>query len=289
MASQLDFRRVQVVRALRRMAAWTLLLPVLRRAGLTRAVGSRILPAPSDSPLEHRRIKVGGLNLTVRAADVIAYTYDEYEPVTASWLRREAAEARRIADVGANVGYLTLVMHGAAPLDADIVAVEPSPFTLPLLLTNLRAHGADRVEVVAAALGRSWGMVKLEVSSHGGNDSFFGVPDHVQSLGAVTVATAPAAVLGRIDLMKVDVEGAELAVLEGLDELPKSLLVEWNPVAQQRAGQSPSSLPEWLQDHGYRIEVLDDLANERISLEEAHLRAREAGWYCNLACHLAGA
>lgn len=277
---------MRAMRALRRAAARTGVLPVLRRTGLTRSVGSLILPHPSLDPLEFRRIRLGGFDLTVRASDVIVYTYDEYEPLSVSWLQRESAQARAIVDVGANIGYLSLVMHQAAPIEARIVAVEPSPFTLPLLLTNLHAHEADRIQVLAAALGRSWGQVSLNLSSHGGNDSVFGLPDHVESLRAVDVLMAPTTILGDVDLMKVDVEGAELDVLEGLTALPLSLLVEWNPLAQERAGHPLERLPKWLEERGYDIEVLDDLAGERISLDEAHRRAADASWYCNLACRL---
>jgi hypothetical protein len=64
---------------------------------------------------------------------------------------------------------------------------------------------------------------------------------------------------GDAAVVKIDVEGAELDVLEGmprlLGERGVALIVEWHPLLQQLAGYAPDALPHWLLARGWRLEA----------------------------------
>ena len=110
-------------------------------------------------------------------------------------------------DVGANVGYHSLF---AAQLGAHVVAVEPVPWTLELLRANVWRHGAD-VEVVEAAASDAPGTVRIAIDPAHRSGARIG--DH-----GVEVRAAPLDELvpeRAVDVLKVDVEGAEPKVFHG--------------------------------------------------------------------------
>jgi hypothetical protein len=59
--------------------------------------------------------------------------------------------------------------------------------------------------------------------------------------------------------VKIDVEGAELDVLEGMPRILQArrtaLIVEWHPLLQQLAGYAPDALPHWLLERGWRLQA----------------------------------
>ena len=63
--------------------------------------------------------------------------------------------------------------------------------------------------------------------------------------------------------MKIDVEGAELDVLEGMPRLLRApriaLIVEWHPLLQQLAGYGADALPRWLLERGWCLQAASHL------------------------------
>jgi FkbM family methyltransferase len=171
----------------------------------------------------------------------------------------QARPGRTLVDVGAFLGYFTQV---AARRGADVIAVEPNPASRRLLEQGLeRARLADRARVVAAAFGETRGDAELFLSGGGDTASLH---DHDTSSGRVTVPVlvGDEALDGaRVDVLKIDVEGGEVAALRGLARTLTqvgSVLAECNPPALQRAGTSPDSLVGELARHGFEVRVIDD-------------------------------
>jgi FkbM family methyltransferase len=180
-------------------------------------------------PVRARRL---GLRLELDLRDNLqrtVYFTGTYEPELVAFLLRELRPGDVVADVGAHIGIHSLVLARAG---ARVVAFEPTPDSA----ARLRAVAAENglhVEVVEAALGSEEGEVSLFA------DPRYDVADagvrSVAGRGAL-LATARATsldalCLDRLDILKVDVEGAEAAVLEGARETltrvrPRAVVVE---------------------------------------------------------------
>jgi FkbM family methyltransferase len=116
-----------------------------------------------------------------------------------------------VADLGANVGLFTAWLMGRRR-DARVVAFEPDPANAAVLREFLRANGRqDDVEVVQACAATEEGQVSFAGGGFGGS--------HVLAAGeqADAVMSVPATdafpYITRADLLKIDIEGGEWAIL----------------------------------------------------------------------------
>jgi FkbM family methyltransferase len=144
-------------------------------------------------------------------------------------------------DVGANIGYFTMAMAGAVGRTGHVLAYEPEPSNLAILKANVeRASELGlRVEAIEAAVSDHSGVVKLVIGPESTLHQTFD-PSHDCGGGHDVTSVRldddlPArGVGGPIKLMKIDVEGHELAVLQGVEGMLRSgrvaaLVVEVTP------------------------------------------------------------
>jgi len=179
-------------------------------------------------PVRARRL---GLRLELDLRDNLArtvYFTGTYEPELIAYLSTLRA-SEVFVDVGAHIGIHSLV---AARAGARAVAFEPAPDSAARLRSAAAANSLA-VEVVQAALGAEEGEIELFADSRyaaadAGVRSIHGTGTLVATARATTLDSCG---LDRLDVLKVDVEGAEAAVLEGArDSLvrlrPRAVIVE---------------------------------------------------------------
>jgi FkbM family methyltransferase len=117
-----------------------------------------------------------------------------------------------VADVGANIGYHTLFFAHHVGSHGSVIAFEPDPNNLRELRMNRDANDLDQVCVVESAVGDKTGTVGFQ---HGLNGTV-----NEESQTSVPMTTLNSKFSDRsVDLVKVDVEGFEMSVLKGMDEV----------------------------------------------------------------------
>lgn len=219
-----------------------------------------------------------------------------WEPGTVAYLKQALRPGMTAVDVGANIGGLTLVMARSVGPQGRVIAVEPGPQSLRWLRRNVARNGAENVIVVDAAAGARTERRSFNVEENLVLGSFYAHP-WVQWGWTVDVhqTTLDQLAPDVVDLVKIDVEGAELEVLQGAPRLLASgprLIVEWWPYGLIHCGHSPTALLSALVDFGYDVALIDDRRRADgtfgTSLEEladrAEARTLSPGWYVNLAC-----
>lgn len=268
---------------------------LLRRFGMTRVVEERLLRSVFSDERTRVRIHTRGFDLELPGSSAQGYLHDRYEPRSLAWLEEQATAAEHCADIGAHIGLTTLVMARAAAPDGFVIACEPASATCHVLMANVTRNRVTNVQVLNVACGRTGGQATLSVQPQSERSSISSPGEHSGRREVVRMERLedllPTGV-GSFDLIKIDVEGHELDVLAGagraVDPARTSLLVEWNPGAQEAAGLDPIRLPQYLTDLGYEIDVIDDAGTVVEPLEEVLMRFRAAGaphdWYVNLAC-----
>jgi FkbM family methyltransferase len=154
-------------------------------------------------------------------ARVVKATRSFYENDVLMKCREAYIPGTTILDVGANVGNHTLFFAGV--IGAPVIAFEPHPPSFDLLGMNVHVNEvADRVRLHLSAVGAGAGMADLvagPASNRGMNRCAFGAGD------TPVIALDQADIAGPVGLVKIDVEGAEPAVLAGAT----GLLRAWMP------------------------------------------------------------
>jgi FkbM family methyltransferase len=180
-----------------------------------------------------------------------------------------------IVDVGANEGHWSLYMARQHPT-ATILAIEPNPIALELLEKNISSNNISNVEILPIAISSKREVRKLEVVNNVTSLSSFQMdrsgrpwltPDRVKEIDVQSdkldnlqqLKTADT-----INLLKIDVEGAELEVLTGADEiLEKTERIE----IEYASNENRAELINFLKRQGFSL-VLDyvypdDYPNQR--------------------------
>ncbi len=171
-----------------------------------------------------------------------------------------ANKAQVFWDVGANYGLFTFSLRAGLPA-LRIEAFEPDPDYVALLRRTLRLSGPDRVQVHPIALAGDQGKVTFKRDLISGSTGFLvasrqpsvGAPDHAGESGIIEVVTstidAESDRLGVPHLIKIDVEGAELRVLQG----GIGTLQAHMPIILLECSHRQEEVRRLLEDLGYEI------------------------------------
>lgn len=175
-------------------------------------------------------------------------------------------------DVGAAAGLYTLALSRLAGPAGQVHSIEPLSFSHPMWTRLLRAREAPNVRHHAVALAAEPGRAAMSVpigryglvtgrsfvtrrsQGLGSNAEFAGQVDVT-----VTVDTLDSLCAGltRLDFVKIDVEGAELQVLEGgeaaIGKLRPAMLIEIEARHTERYGYEPADITGWLTERGYTM------------------------------------
>lgn len=190
-------------------------------------------------------------------------------------LRRSLPTGGTLWDVGANIGFFSLLGARLVGPAGRVIAFEPVAEIAALIEEAALRSGLGvevRAEAVAARAGREQLLVGADRSwshlasrGHTGDTHAVGVP--VTTLDAALAAGAPVP-----DVVKLDVEGSEGDVLRGAQDL----LAQHGPILVIELHDTATEVCVLLDDAGYVVERLDGPGPPRDAPPHAHLLARPA-------------
>jgi FkbM family methyltransferase len=221
------------------------------------------------APIQLGRLETGArIVLDLRDhAHRLTYFTGVHEPSTTALVHRLARTGWTFLDVGANAGYYALLAADLGGPSARVLAFEPNDDIAAMLRTSAGLSAMPNVEVLTAACGREAGREQLLVSTDPGNTGLSSlvaglVPDTSEVTVNVVTVDAVCEARGVVpDVVKIDVEGHELAVLEGMEVLLSSgreitLIVELSD--DPRRPGSGTAVLDLLREHGFHAHRIDD-------------------------------
>lgn len=176
----------------------------------------------------------------------------EYSPQEITLLCELVPVGGTVVEAGANIGALTVPLAQHVGPSGAVICFEPQRYVFQLLNANIALNSLLNVRAVQAALGSERGRVHVPVLDPTTPANFGGLDIRGHQEGEqVAVAMVDELNLRRLDLLKADVEGMELDVLNGAREA----IVTHRPALYlevDRPGQR-EALCEWLRPFGYRF------------------------------------
>lgn len=226
-----------------------------------------------------------GFRVSGSTADLIdrrLYVFGFWERDLSEWLRSSLRPGDTFLDVGANIGYFSLLAARAVGPTGRVIAFEPVPSVADRLEANLRRNGLDNVEVVRTVVSDVPGLVEVfrgppgnsgESSTHAGVG--FTSEGRVDSTRLDDLHHQLGIDPAAIRAIKIDVEGDEDRVLRGgmhlLDELHPgaSVVAEVSPSRLRERGTTATELLESVTGLGFRA---FEMPNDYTTLGSARTR-----------------
>lgn len=182
----------------------------------------------------------------------VIYERGVYELGTVSLIRQLLKEGDVFIDVGANIGFLSMVAAVTVGKKGEVLAFEPVPSTYDLLVANRELNGFSQLQTFCIGVGSKSETVTIQteeqnrggasiVNKHGGS----GIKIQVKKLDEL-ITSSP------VSLVKIDVEGYEFEVLKGAEELLKrdrpALIVEYS--SNRENSVDSLKMFKWIQELG---------------------------------------
>ena len=237
---------------------------------LTMALDSLRFPSPvlvrfSESDIQF--VSINGLNCPVDRHDfsvsIPSAHQGVYEPHVVACLRKICRPGSVAFDIGANVGYHTMLMAHLAGSEGMCYAFEPNSENCRLILIGKEHNHISNLTLMPIALSDEIGFAYF-ATSLGSNGAFvdqkyMAMHGHGTVVPTFTLDSLP---LPKVDVMKIDVEGAEYKILKGaekhlLNSRP-SIICEFSMAMTQRvSGVSAETFFNWMLGMEYNIYMLD--------------------------------
>jgi FkbM family methyltransferase len=212
------------------------------------------------------------------------FYFGVWEPNLTHWIRGRLAPGDTFVDVGANIGYFTLLASQLVGGTGKVVAVEALPAIFSVLQSNLQQNRVDNVRALNCAVWDCERMITVYTNPEDLPGQTTASPAwadkyHLQS--QVEVAAVPLSNILTSEeikaarLIKIDVEGAEWQVVSGMRSIIASfrddveIALEINRKALKAEGRSPQDVLDFFSErefHAYRIE--NDYLAERYLYHE---------------------
>ena len=253
------------------LPAYKLLRNAITAAGLAKPVRSvlgpmagRITSRITGQP--NRPSLVHGHWMTLAACGSyppVAMAMDSYEEETTRLFESLIQPGMVVMDVGGHVGYFTLLAARQVGPTGKVFSFEPEPGNHNLLLENIHRNGYENIVVTRKAVSNQVGTMPLFLTAlDNGRHSVYkhGLPERGRiDVEATTLdAFLESASWPHVDLIKVDAEGSEMDVLDGMDQLlVKSpvlkLIIEFSPTLLKNASRDPLQLLLRLNASGFAL------------------------------------
>jgi len=239
------------------------------------------MPPPST---EVEVVLPHGMKMVVPPGCVSARNYITglYEKDVTAFVLSMVKEKMTVVDLGAYIGYYTLIASWLAGESGRVYSFEADPENYACLLRNISANDCDNVVAVQKAVDNRTGDAVLVGDTAAGRGWLSASPHRTASLSVQTISLDD--FFARegwpsIDLIKMDIEGSETAALEGMRELshrnPKmQLIVEFNLGSIHQVGATVDSLAAVLGELGFRKGYIIERGMKPFSIAQAFPKSR---------------
>jgi FkbM family methyltransferase len=179
------------------------------------------------------------------------------------WFVKSIKPGDVVVDLGAYVGYYTLIAGKLVGDKGKVYAFEPGPDAFALLQKNVRVNHLTNVVLEHKAVSDKPGSIKLFVSEkHSADNKIYKSADDptrpTVDIEAVSLDDYFRSRDHRVDFVKMDVQGAEGLILDGMHQVLSwnphlRMVVEFTPEAIKQAGSDPYAGARYLKEAGFRF------------------------------------
>jgi len=245
-------------------------------------------------PFHRFPITVCGHRMVARTVDRFLalwfWKYGVFGAAEVGLLGTLCREGMSVLDLGANVGFHTLLFARTVGAGGHVWAFEPDPDNFATLCRNLELNSYGNVTAVQAAVGTATGRGSLYHSPFHCDHRTYQTLEGQRGVPVKMVSVDEFLPSGqRIDLVKMDIQGAEGMALQGMKRTLASnpgvvILMEFWPEGLRKTGFSPGRVLSELENQGFALYRIDERTNvvEKVGNRETFIGSLEGSGYANL-------
>jgi FkbM family methyltransferase len=193
---------------------------------------------------------------------------DAYEECETELFKKLLRSGMVVVDIGANIGYYTLIAARLVGNGGRVYAFEPESANYELLTKSIEINGYKHVTHVQKAVSNNNGKIKLFVSKISPVHPSFSEQNVPESGGFLEVETLTlddffenTVGSNKVDLIKMDTQGAEGLIIDGAEKVLRSndlrIVMEFWPYGLRNIGSDPAELLYKLEDYGFKIKLVE--------------------------------
>ena len=245
------------------------------------------------SLLKSNFVEIEGHKMHLDPLDSLKLSINKsYEEFETKLVKDIIKDGNIVVDIGANIGYFTLIFARLVGEKGKVFAFEPEPNNFNLLKKNIEINGYKNVNLINKAVSNKSGKIKLYIDNvnYGGHSLIAEIPNRqsieIESIKLDDFFSANK----KIDFIKIDVEGAELEVLKGMSNLLNQkddikILLEFNPLMLKSFGVTTQEYVNLLIRFNFKIYELDKKTENLKQIKSQHdLTKIKLGNWINLLC-----
>lgn len=250
-------------------------------------------------PLGTFCVDVLGFKMHLNPADSVispAIRRDKvWEPFETQIIMNELGKGEVVLDIGANIGYYTLLFAELVGEQGKVFAFEPDPTNFRLLQRNVVVNSLRNVTLIQKAVSDTNGKLSLYLAEHNkGDHRIYDSGDGRQSIPIESTRLDDyfERCDTQVDFIKMDIQGAEASAIRGMPwllERSKNLriLTEFSPAGLKGFGVDPKEYLELLLKHGFDLYRIDEVEGR---IQPTHIKQLLAEYgpeheeFTNLLC-----
>ncbi len=217
-----------------------------------------------------------------------------YEPATVKHFWEAVKPGSVVLDIGAHIGYYTVMAAKRVGSRGKVYAFEPSKENLVLLNKNIKINKFKNVISVNKAVSDSTKKVKFYINPIStGMNSLVNIGykgERSITVDAISLDDFFGKKLPKVSVIKMDIEGGEFSALKGMRNLLKkstklSLFTEFSPFSIKKANQSPEGFLSFLRDLGFKLYSIDEATKQLLQIRIKEFIAScpdDSDWHVNL-------
>jgi FkbM family methyltransferase len=190
-----------------------------------------------------------------------------WEPETTAVFLSLITDGDVVVDLGAHVGYYTLLAARRVGPEGRVFAFEPHPDNFRLLVKNIESNFYRNVIPVQKAVSNETGEAELFLQGPTTHSLFRKSKDSNKSVLVQTTSldeyfqTVEQRLRSRIKLIKMDIEGAELQAMLGMRQIINenaeiAIISEFEPDLLKASGSGPSEFISYLTEQGFKLQTI---------------------------------
>ncbi|OHA70172.1 MAG: hypothetical protein A3F15_00330 [Candidatus Wildermuthbacteria bacterium RIFCSPHIGHO2_12_FULL_40_12] len=227
--------------------------------------GSKMFMNPNENSYNMRR------TLEDYASNLV------HEKATTDLFKKTVKNGDVVVDLGANIGYFSLLASRLTGSQGKVFSFEPEPKNYNYLKKNIELNNYNHAQPFQKAVSDKNGTTKLFICDYDTGHHTINKQDGIQAYSRGRIVKERSIDIetvaldnflkertNRVDVIKMDVEGAEMLALSGMDRVLKDnkdikMIVEFFPLLIEKMGSDPKEfIRRLIQDYGFSIYIIPE-------------------------------